>query len=147
MKFVLPLLFLSLPAFADSSPLGKWRTIDDETGKPKSIVEITEKDGMLEGKILKLFRDPKEDQNPKCTECEGEKKGQPIIGMTILWGLKKERHKWTGGHVLDPKNGKVYHATVKVVDDGKKLEMRGFIGGISLLGRTQTWERVEEPKK
>lgn len=148
MKRLLVLALCSASAFADSpppvglnSPVGKWKTIDDSSGKPRSLVEITEKDGILEGKIVKLFREPNEEQNPMCEECDGEKKGKPILGMQILSGLKKERQKWAGGRVLDPKNGKTYNCYVKLIEDGKKLEMRGYLGGITLLGRTQVWER------
>ena len=123
-----------------SSPVGKWKSIDDVSGKARSIIEITETDGKLTGKILQLFREPNEDQNPKCDKCDGDKKDQPIIGMTILWGLTQDHQKWTGGKILDPKNGKIYDSYVKVDEDGKKLNVRGFIG-ISLLGRSQTWER------
>jgi uncharacterized protein (DUF2147 family) len=132
---------MAVDAVDMSSPVGKWKTIDDATGQPKSLVEIIEKDGMLEGKIVELFRAPTEDQNPLCKECEGDKKDQPIKGMVIMSALKKERQKWTGGKILDPKTGKVYNCYLKLVESGKKLEMRGFIGGISLLGRTQIWER------
>lgn len=137
-----PLLTFGADAPVDlTSPVGKWKSIDDETKQPKSIVEITLKDDALEGKILQIFRPANEDQDPKCTACEGDKKDQPIRGMVIMTGLKKERQKWTGGKILDPKTGKVYSCYVKVIEDGKKLEVRGFIGGISLLGRTQVWER------
>lgn len=144
-SIILALVLISNTSWAMASldsPLGKWKTIDDVTKKPKSIVEITEKDGMLEGKILKLFREPTEEQNPKCDKCSGERKDKPIIGMNILWNLKKEGSKWSDGSILDPKNGSRYNSTIKVVDSGKKLDVRGYIG-ISLLGRTQTWERAE----
>ena len=108
---------------------------------PKSIVEIVEKDGVLTGKILQLFRKPEENQNPLCDKCQGERKDKPIIGMTILWNLKKDHQKWTDGSILDPKNGKTYNCMMRVSEDGKKLEVRGYIGGIILLGRSQTWER------
>ncbi|MEQ1723318.1 MAG: DUF2147 domain-containing protein, partial [Pseudobdellovibrio sp.] len=115
--------------------------IDDETKKPKSIVEIFEQDGVLYGKIEKLFRGPDEDQNPKCDKCSGDKKDQLIIGMQILNGLKKDNDtKWSGGEILDPNNGKTYSCKVELIEDGKKLKLRGFIG-FSLLGRTQVWER------
>ncbi|MEF9942731.1 MAG: DUF2147 domain-containing protein, partial [Burkholderiaceae bacterium] len=77
-----------------------------------------------------------------CDQCSGARKDQPVIGMTILWGLKNEGDEWTGGEILDPKNGKTYKAKAKLVDGGKKLEVRGFLG-ISLFGRTQTWVREQ----
>ena len=126
----------------NNSPVGVWKTIDDETGKPKSLVRITENNGVLSGKIEKLFREPSEDQSPKCDKCEGANKDQPVLGMTILNGLKKDDNSWSGGTVLDPHNGKTYKAKITMKDDGKKLEMRGYIG-MPLLGRSQTWVREQ----
>lgn len=134
-------LVFSVSAWAQSaSPVGKWKTIDDETKQPKSIVEISETQGKLSGKIVQLFRKPEEDQNPKCDKCTGDKKDQPILQMEIIEGMTQDGDVWSGGHILDPKNGKTYKCKIKVVDGGKKLEVRGFIG-FSLLGRTQVWER------
>jgi uncharacterized protein (DUF2147 family) len=136
--------FLAAPlaAWAQDTPVGLWKTIDDETGKPKSLVRITENNGQLSGKIEKLFREPSEEQNPTCVKCEGANKDQPIVGMTILSGLKKDGDTYDGGQVLDPKNGKTYKAKVTLKDGGKKLDMRGYIG-TPLLGRTQTWVREQ----
>lgn len=131
---------LALGQAMAASPVGVWKTIDDETGQPKSLVQISENNGELQARIIKLFRKPDEDQNPLCVKCDGERKNQPVIGMTILWGLKADGEKFSGGHVLDPKKGKVYNASLKMAADGKQLEMRGFLG-FSLLGRTQIWLR------
>jgi uncharacterized protein (DUF2147 family) len=135
---------LALPcAWAqNASPVGLWKTIDDETGKPKSLVRITENQGELSGKIEKLLREPSEEQNPKCVKCEGANKDQPIIGLTILQGLKKDGDSYGGGTVMDPKNGEVYKAKIKLKDGGQKLDMRAYIG-TPLLGRTQTWLREQ----
>ena len=124
-----------------ASPVGTWKTIDDSSGEPKALVRITQDGGgSLTGTIEKLFRKPGEDPNPKCDKCEGAKKDQPITGMQILSGLKPDGDEWTGGEILDPNNGKVYKAKARLADGGKRLEVRGFIG-VSLLGRTQTWQR------
>ncbi len=121
---------------------GQWKTIDDETGSAKSIVEITEENGKIVGKVLKLFKKPEEDQNPKCDKCSGDKKDKPVIGMTILWDLKKkDDSKWADGQILDPKNGKTYSCKVELLEEGKKLKVRGYMLGISLLGRSQIWEK------
>ena len=125
-----------------SSPVGVWKTIDDETGKAKSLVEITETGGQLHGRIIKLFNPSK--PNPTCEKCDGDKKDQPITGMEILWGLKKDGGEWNGGQVLDPQKGKTYNAKVSLSDNGSKLNLRGFIG-FSLIGRTQTWLRETDP--
>jgi uncharacterized protein (DUF2147 family) len=135
---------LAVPAAwaQDDSPVGVWKTIDDQTGKTKSLVRITETQGELTGRIEKLFRDPSEDQNPKCVKCEGANKDQPILGLTILQGLKKDGESYSGGTVTDPANGKVYKAKVTVKEGGKKLDMRGYIG-TPMFGRTQTWVREQ----
>ena len=125
-----------------NSPTGLWKTIDDKTGKERSFVRITENNGVFEGKVEKIYDQPGDDPQHLCKECEGERKDKPIIGMTILWGLKKDGQQYAGGEILDPKNGSVYRAKMKLLDGGKKLEVRGFIG-VSLFGRSQTWVREE----
>ena len=121
---------------------GKWKTIDDETGNLKSIVLIWEDNQVFSGKVEQLFRKPDEEQNPICDKCTDDRKNQPVLGMTILKDLVEKDGEWSGGTILDPKNGKVYRCFLKLEDNGKKLKVRGYIG-ISLLGRTQVWERAE----
>ena len=129
--------------FADSaSPVGLWKSIDDETREVKSLVRISEEAGSLVGTIDKLFPKPGKDPNPVCDKCEGDKKDKPILGMMILWGLTKYGDEWSGGYILDPKNGKTYKCKVKVEGTGGTLTVRGYIG-FSLLGRSQTWIRAE----
>lgn len=143
-KICVSVILLASWAFASSSVLGTWKTIDDETGSVKSLVEIYESSGEFKGKIVKLFRKEDEDQNPRCDKCDGDKKNQPLVGLEILWGLKKESDvKWIDGKIMDPKNGKTYSCKMELHDGGKRLKVRGFLG-ISLLGRTQVWERQEE---
>jgi uncharacterized protein (DUF2147 family) len=145
-RFVLcaGLLFAAVTAFADTTtPAGLWRTIDDKTGKERSLIRITEANGVYEGKVEKLLnRQADDDPDNLCRKCEGARKDQPIIGMTILWGLKKDGDQFSGGEILDPKNGKTYRAKMKVMDNGARLEVRGFIG-VSLFGRSQVWVREE----
>ncbi len=143
MQASLVALILAAPAaMAQSTAAGAWKTIDDETGKPKSLVRITEENGILTGKIEKLFRPADQDQNPKCTACEGARKDQPIIGMTILSGLKKDGNEYTGGEILDPSKGKTYKSKAALKDNGSKLEVRGYIGA-PMFGRSQTWVREQ----
>lgn len=125
-------------AGAATSPAGRWKTIDDHTGKPKSIVEIREQNGTLTGTIVTLLNPPT--PHPICNLCSGEKKDQPFLGLEILWGFHLDGDRWSGGQVLDPETGKVYSATITLLDSGNKLRLRGYIG-ISLLGRTQYWLR------
>ncbi len=141
MKFyfsVLVSLFITAGSFAQSA-VGTWKTIDDEDGKVKSHVSIYEKDGKLYGDVIKLI-DP---EKTYCSECKGDKKDKPIVGMQILWDLKPdESNKWKGGKIMDPKNGKEYKCKMEL-EDKDTLKVRGFIG-FSLLGRTQIWYRLKE---
>ena len=130
------------PAFSADTPVGLWKNIDDETGKPKALIRITENAGAFQGQIEKLYREPNEDQNPKCDKCEGARKDQPIVGMVILSGLKKDGEEFNGGEIIDPKNGKVYKAKMHLTDTGKKLNVRGYVG-MPMLGRSQVWVRQE----
>jgi len=121
------------------SATGKWKTIDDQTGEAKSIVEIYEKDGKIYGKVVEILNPAKKDS--KCIDCKGADKDKPILGLTIIKGLSKDGKEWSGGQILDPNNGKLYKCSI--THNGKdKLNVRGYIG-ISLLGRTQTWHRVQ----
>jgi len=126
----------------EPSPAGLWRTIDDSTGETKGLVRIREVGGHLEGKIEKIFPKPGDDPAPRCDKCYGTRKNQPVLGMTILSGLAKQGDDYEGGEILDPENGKVYRAKLKLIDGGRKLDVRGFIG-VSLFGRSQIWLREE----
>ena len=144
LAFAIIMAGIGLSGFAaaaeETSPVGNWKTIDDKTGKVKSIVQIFEANGELKGKVEKLFSPPAKSENPICDKCEGELKDKPVLGMVIMWGLKKDGNEYTDGHILDPAEGKIYKCKIKLAEDGKQLELRGFVG-ISLLGRTQTWIR------
>lgn len=130
-------------AWAQSAPTGLWRTIDDETGKERSLIRITEAGGEWQGVVEKIFPQPGDHPQNLCEKCEGELKDKPVLGMRILWALKKKNDtKYEGGTILDPKNGKTYRCKLTVLEQGRKLEVRGYIG-ISLLGRSQIWLREE----
>ena len=130
-----------VPAWADmSSPVGDWRTIDDHTGQPKAIVRIVAREGKLYGMVERpLTANP---THRTCDDCTDDRKGKPILGMEIIRGLQPDGDQWDGGTILDPETGKVYKCRLRLEDGGRKLAVRGFLG-IALLGRTQTWERVE----
>jgi uncharacterized protein (DUF2147 family) len=123
-----------------ASAVGLWRTIDDETQQPKALVRITDDGGVLSGRIEKLFNPAR--PHPVCDQCTDQRKDQPIEGMTILSGLKPAGGGWEDGEILDPGKGKIYRAKAKLVDGGKQLQVRGFVG-VSLFGRTQTWMREQ----
>ncbi len=132
---------------ANDTPVGTWKTIDDATGKPRSIVEITDNGGTLQGQVTKIMNlTPQEialdGEHPHCKLCEGANKGKPIEGLVIMTGVRKDDDVWDGGHITDPKNGKTYKVKLTMVDGGQKMDVRGYIG-FSLLGRTQTWVREQ----
>ncbi|HLS37449.1 MAG TPA: DUF2147 domain-containing protein [Sphingobacterium bovisgrunnientis] len=138
MKKILITCYILLIAFfaqAQSTDiLGKWMTIDDESGQAKSIVEIFKKsDGKYYGKIVKLLQKP---ENENCVNCKDDRKNKPLLGLEIIRGLKKEGNEYTAGNITDPKSGKTYKCTI--TRDGDKLNVRGYMG-FSLIGRTQTW--------
>ena len=126
---------------SESTPAGLWKTIDDKTGKPRSLIRITENDGEYSAVVEKglLATDTGE---AVCDKCTDERKGQKIVGMTIVKGIKKKGDNYEGGEILDPDNGKTYKCKMKLDSTGTKLEVRGFIG-VSLFGRSQTWLREE----
>ncbi len=125
---------------SQSNIVGQWKSIDDKTGKAKSIIEITEKNGIYTGRIIQLLN-PSE-SNPVCTKCKDGRKDQAIEGMIIIENVSQKKTSWGGGTILDPKNGKTYKVKFTLVDEGKTLKVRGYIG-LPTLGRTQTWERIQ----
>lgn len=135
---VLVLALLPMAAFAQSSAVGRWKTIDDETGKVKSIVEVSEAgNGTLQGRVVEILHSAR-GPNPVCDKCSGANKDRPIQGMTILWGLKQDGGDWSGGTILDPNNGKTYKAKAELLDGGAKL---GVSGCIAFICRQQVWVR------
>jgi uncharacterized protein (DUF2147 family) len=129
-------------ARAQNTPVGVWKTIDDETKKEKSLIRITENAGALSGKLEK-FLDPETKPDTVCDKCTDERKDKPVMGMTLVRNVKQsteDKEVWEGGDILDPKNGKVYRLRLKPMDGGRKLEVRGYIGPFY---RNQTWIRAE----
>lgn len=132
-------LLASVTAWAQPSPVGLWQVFDDTTKQPESLVRISESGGVLTGQVEKLL-DPAA-QAAKCDKCSDERKGQPVLGMTILRNVKaKGDGTWDGGEILDPDDGKTYRVRLRPFDGGRKLEVRGFIG---VFYRNQQWQRVE----
>ena len=130
-------IFLSFTLSAQT-PVGIWKTIDDESGEPKSHVEIYEKEGKLFGKVVKLL--PKATTDV-CLNCPGDLDGKSLLEMDVFWDLKPYKDYWSYGKIIDPAKGKVYKLSLWVEDE-KTLKLRGYIG-VSVLGRNQTWHRVE----
>jgi uncharacterized protein (DUF2147 family) len=120
-----------------NSPIGRWKTIDDETGKVKSIVEIQQAaNGTLQGKVVDVLQSDR-GPNPKCDKCSGANKGKPVKGMTILWGLREDGGAWSGGTILDPSKGKTYKSKAKMLAPDKL----GVSGCLAFICREQTWIR------
>lgn len=125
-------------AHAQNTPVGLWKTIDDHTGQEKSLVRISESGGVLSGKVEKLLHPSK--PNPLCDKCTDERRGKPIVGLSIIEGMRQHGEVWEDGKILDPDNGKIYTLRLKPLEGGKTLQVRGYIGPFF---RTQTWSRVE----
>ena len=139
----LTLALSSAFAMAQMTPVGLWKTIDDDGKTEKSLVRITDSGGVLSGAIEKIFDVAKQDA--KCDKCADDRKDKPVRGLTIIRNVRQDgddKGLWDGGDILDPKEGKVYKTRLKPADGGKKLEVRGYIGA-PLFGRTQVWQRVE----
>jgi uncharacterized protein (DUF2147 family) len=124
---------------ANDTPVGTWRQVDDATGKVKSIIQITDNNGELQAKVQQVLISD-DGPHPICKKCDGDRKDQPIEGMTIMWGVKQDGDVWDGGKILDPASGTVYKVKLSMEDGGQKLDVRGYVG-FALMGRTQTWIR------
>ena len=136
-------LFAAL-VHAQATPAGLWKMIDDESKKEKSLIRITEAGGVFSGKLEKLL-DPATPADAVCEKCSDDRKGKPLLGMTLVKGVRQsdgDKALWDGGEILDPNNGKTYKVRMTPAEAGKTLAVRGYIGA-PLLGRTQTWYRVE----
>jgi uncharacterized protein (DUF2147 family) len=120
-----------------NSPVGLWKTIDDQTGAPRAIIRIYEQDGKLFGRIVSSFTPGAE--NRVCTKCKDERKNEPILGLVLIRNMKADGGEYDGGDILDPDSGSVYRCKMHV-EGGTRLIVRGYLG-ISLLGRSQTWQR------
>lgn len=139
MKTIFTILFLQIVLSLQAQTIfGRWKTIDDETGEPRSIVEVFERNGKVYGKVVKLLLKPTEDQDPVCLECDKDdpRYKQKVLGMEIMKDLVRDDDEYAGGEILDPNNGKVYRC--KIWLEGKDLKLRGYLGPFY---RTQTWVR------
>jgi uncharacterized protein (DUF2147 family) len=140
-KMILCIVVLfSTMFYGQNTVIGKWKTMDDDTGKPKSIVEIYESGGKIYGKVVEIL--DKEHKNSVCNKCSGADKNKPILGMVVVRGLSKKGDDYRNGQILDPQNGKLYKSII-ALDGNDKLKVRGYIG-VSLLGRTQVWYRIKK---
>jgi uncharacterized protein (DUF2147 family) len=140
-------LLLGAAAFplraAEPTAAGLWEQVDEKSGKPESWFRIVEKNGVYEGTIVKIFPKPGDDPNFVCDKCEGDEKGKPVLGLALIKGMQRKGLDYENGTIMDPRDGSVYHAVMKVIDDGRKLEVRGYLG-LVIFGRTQTWNRLPD---
>ncbi|MDQ3161104.1 MAG: DUF2147 domain-containing protein [Pseudomonadota bacterium] len=136
---LLSLSLLALPVHAQQEPTGRWLTLDEASGKPEGIVEIYQaRDGSFAGRVAEIL-DTSHGKNPLCPKCTGSNRGKPILGMVTLWGLRPAgKGHWSGGRVLDPKNGRTYKSKIELLNGGRKLGMSGCLGFIC---RQQIWIR------
>ncbi|WP_397446680.1 DUF2147 domain-containing protein [Polaribacter sp. R77954] len=139
-KLFLTFLILTISISVNAQTIfGKWNSTNDETGKIDSVIEMYKKDGKAYAKIIEIKNETR--KNAVCDLCEGDNKGKPILGLEILTGLEKDDDEWSGGEILDPRNGKIYKCYIELVKPNK-LKIRGYIG-FSLLGKTKYWTRAE----
>jgi len=136
--FIYILIFTNVLHAQTTGIVGKWRTIDEQTGKAVSVVEIFEKHNKIYGRVIELINSKV--KNPKCEKCDGEDKNKPVLGLIVIKGLTKEKDEYQG-KILDPKHGKIYKCSL-TLESKDKLKVRGYIG-IEIFGRTQFWERVK----
>lgn len=132
---------LSAQAAFPPTPVGEWQQFDDRKGDLRSIIRIDLAGGELTGTIVKAMLRPGEPPNPTCEKCPGAFKDQPIEGLRFMWGLTGTGRSWDGGRILDPEDGKTYRVKLRLSEDGRTLEVRGYVG-VSLFGRTQRWTRA-----
>ena len=139
-KLTIILLACLISSFVGAQSIfGKWKTIDPVTGNDESIIEVYKKDGKAYAKVIAIINEA--DRDKTCINCKGKNKNKPILGLDILDGLKENGDEWSGGKILDPKNGKYYKCYIKLTEENT-LKLRGYIG-ISLLGRTEYWYRYK----
>jgi len=134
-------LIISEPAASLLSAAGVWKQVDEQ-GKVGALVTISEEGGVYVGRLSKLFLDPGDDPNPICTKCPGDRLNQPVLGLIFIEGMKQSELDYEDGTILDPETGDIYHAKMRLSPDGTELNVRGYVG-LPILGRTQTWVRVE----
>jgi uncharacterized protein (DUF2147 family) len=124
-----------------ASPIGLWRTIDDKTNKPRALVQIFARNGLLYGRVTTIL-DGKY-ANVRCTDCAGDRQNQSVVGLEIIRDMHPDGDRWDGGTIINPETGDVYHCRFHLGPDGQTLVVRGFIG-FSLIGRSQTWQRMPD---
>jgi hypothetical protein len=133
---------IAVGATSEQTPSGRWKVISDQTKQPVAIMKVFEHDGEFRAMIEKVLDKAPQQPPSICDRCPGSLKGQPIEGLVIMHGLRQRGDQYAGGHILDPDSGNYYRVRMSLGADGRTLQVRGYLG-VSLLGRTQTWYRLE----
>jgi uncharacterized protein (DUF2147 family) len=133
------------PAGGEPAAVGLWEQVDEKSGKPESWFNITEKDGVYTGIIVKIFPKPGDPppESWRCTKCEGAEKNAQVLGLALIKGMKRKGLRYEDGTIMDPRDGTVYRALMELSPDGKQLEVRGYLG-VALFGRSQMWNRLPD---
>ena len=127
-----------------ATPAGLWQIVDDNTKQPTGWFLITNHNGVYDGILAKMFMKPGENPNVVCDQCKDDRQGHPWLGLQIIRGMTQESEdKYGGGTILDPRDGKIYKATLKLTPDGQTLVVRGYLG-IEMLGQNQYWTRLPD---
>jgi sterol desaturase/sphingolipid hydroxylase (fatty acid hydroxylase superfamily)/uncharacterized protein (DUF2147 family) len=145
-SIIISILLLSSTVLTAQSVEGRWITYNEDTGSQLSVVEIIKSGKSIEGKVIEIFPEPFQGDDPICSKCEGERKNKKIVNMNFLWGFKKEDDAWTNGKILDPQKGEVYNSKMWL-EDQNTLKVRGYGGMMDLFFRTQTWKRAGKSHK
>src|SRR5688572_18863440 len=140
------LLLICLTSGMSQSVTGKWMTYNEQTGSPLSMIEIKETSAGIEGKIVKLFLEPFQGEDPVCTKCTGERKDKKVIDMNFLWGFRQNEDSWSSGKIVDPESGEVYTSKLWM-EDASTLQVRGYAGPFDMFFKTQTWKRDGESRE